>query len=210
MEKLCALTFDDGPSDTTLALLELFKKYDCTASFFVIGNRAVKNPDIMRKAVEAGCTIENHTWAHTTLTSQTPDEMLQAFHATQDVIREAVGELPMFCRAPGCRVDDTVYETIPLPFMRGSCGSADWNSNPDDPVTSDLETRVAGILKVARDGQIYLHHDCAGNHLTPDALAIALPQLIDQGYRFVNLRELFRRRGVVPQGHAKMQWDCVL
>ncbi len=206
-EKLCALTFDDGPSEQTLRLLDLFEKLGCTASFFVIGERTLGKEDILRQCVSRGCTIENHTWRHTNLTKQTPSEMLEAFHATQNIIREAVGDLPQFLRAPGCQVNEEVYRTIPLPFIRGGCGSADWNSRVDDPVTSDLETRVNGILRSACDGHVYLHHDPTGNHLTPDALEIALPRLIADGYRFVNLRELFRLKGVIPQPHEGFQWD---
>lgn len=65
-QKICALTFDDGPSYTTLLILDLLKYYGCTASFFVIGNRIYtdEHKSIMQKATEQGCTLENHSYTH--------------------------------------------------------------------------------------------------------------------------------------------------
>ena len=60
-EKVIYLTFDDGPSNTTVEILDLLEKYGFTASFFVIGNRitAKEHRDIMKRAVKLGCTVEN-------------------------------------------------------------------------------------------------------------------------------------------------------
>lgn len=209
--KVCALTFDDGPSNTTSEILDMLEKYSFTASFFVIGNRITSDEqrDVMRRAVKLGCTIENHSKTHGRLCDMGRDEILEEFNYTQELVQKIVGDYPQFFRAPGLAANELVHEVIPLPFANGGCGSADWNSREDDSVTSDLETRVKGILNVAKDGHIFLMHDCTNNHLTPAALRITLPKLIEDGYRFVNIRELFRIKGVTPKAHSGFGWSRV-
>lgn len=209
--KICALTFDDGPSNTTVEILDLLEKYGFTASFFVIGNRitAKEHRDIMKRAVKLGCTVENHSKTHGRLLDMNREELLEEFNYTQELVREIVGDYPQFFRAPGLSMNELMHEVIPLPFANGKGGSADWNSREDDPATSDLDTRVKGILDVAEDGHIFLLHDCGNNYLTPEALRIALPKLIEEGYRFVNIRELFRIKGVTPRAHSGFGWTRV-
>lgn len=208
---VCALTFDDGPSNTTSQILDVLEKYNCTASFFIVGAWAQDKGDleIMQRAVDMGCTIENHTWTHKDLRDMTVEEITEAYQSVQDFVYESVGDYPQFFRAPGLCVNKTVFETIPLTFINGSGGSADWNSKEEDTATSDLETRVKGILDVAKDGHIYLLHNCSNNHLTPEALDIALPQLIEQGYTFVNIRELFEIKGQELTPDLNSAWTDV-
>lgn len=210
-KKICALTFDDGPSDTTLDVLDILAEYNCTASFFIIGNRikTEQHKEIMKKAHAMGCTLENHSFTHGRMRDMSAKEMLEEFNAVQEIIYDTVGEYPHFFRAPGLGANDLLYDTIPVPFAGGSGGSADWNSRPDDEATSGLEERINGILNVACDGHIILLHDCGGNHLTPKALRAALDKLTKEGFEFVNLRELFRIKGVTPKAHEKHQWKDV-
>ncbi len=208
---VCAFTFDDGPSDTTVRLLDIFKKYDCRASFFVVsawgGEEGVS---IMRRAVEQGCTIENHSKTHRDMRTMERSEIIAEYEATQKYVYDAVGDYPKFFRAPGLCVNDTVYDSVPLTFINGQCGSADWNSREDDPKTSDYATRLAGVLSCASDGHIFLMHDCRGNHLTPDVLEEAIPLLKAKGYEFVNIRELFEIKGqpLTPELHKS--WTDII
>ena len=208
-EKICALTFDDGPSEITPLVLDVLEKYGATASFFIVGHNVYRKPenaDVMRRAVAQGCTIENHSYAHKNLRGMDYDDMLASFYAVQYLVKKETGEEPIFFRAPGGGGTEDAYKGIPLPFMIGDCGSADWNSREDDPVTSDLETRIKGIVNIAHDGHIMLMHDNAGNHLTPKALDAALDILTKEGFRFVNLRELFRIKGITPKAGECRQW----
>lgn len=210
-KKICALTFDDGPSDTTLMILDLLKYYGCTASFFVIGNRIYTDEHkiIMQKATEQGCTVENHSYTHGSLRNMTKEAVFEEYEKTQKIIYDVVGDYPRFFRAPGLGADDSVFETVPLTFAGGSCGSADWNSHPDDKQTSGLELRIKGLFETAKDGHIFLMHDCARNYLTPAALSVVLPKLIDDGFEFVNMRRLFELKGQALTPKAKIQWSDV-
>lgn len=148
---VCAFTFDDGPSDTTVRLLDIFKKYDCRASFFVVsawgGEEGVS---IMRRAVEQGCTIENHSKTHRDMRTMERSEIIAEYEATQKYVYDAVGDYPKFFRAPGLCVNDTVYDSVPLTFINGQCGSADWNSREDDPRHRTMRPVLQGFSRVRR------------------------------------------------------------
>lgn len=210
--KYCALTFDDGPSDTTDFVLNLLEHYGCTASFFVIGARinTEERRSIMKRAVKLGCTIENHSYTHGKLVDMTDEEIMREFELTQKTVFDVVGEYPRFFRAPGLNIGGRIADVIPLPLAGGSGGNPDWNSRPYEDTTSFLPERIEGYLSVAKDGHIMLMHDCAGNYLTPAALSVFLPKLISEGYKFVNLRELFKIKGVDPYSLNHAQWKDVI
>ena len=63
-EKAIALTFDDGPSDYTEELLDGLLEYEVNVTFFVIGNKAEKRPEIVKRAYDEGHLIGNHTYNH--------------------------------------------------------------------------------------------------------------------------------------------------
>ncbi|MFN3528258.1 MAG: polysaccharide deacetylase family protein, partial [Candidatus Altarchaeaceae archaeon] len=58
------LTFDDGPNECTLKILEALKKFDAKATFFVCGKNCQKFPEILKKIFEEGHTIGNHSFSH--------------------------------------------------------------------------------------------------------------------------------------------------
>ena len=208
-KKICALTFDDGPSAETERILDLLEKYQFSASFFVSGCPSTLDLHLetIKRAQSLGCTFENHIWKHTNLSNINDKfSILGYFYAAQYAITKACGDEPQFVRLPGCASSDLVYETIPLPMIRGYIGN-DWNSKEDDPVTTNLEARVRSIIDSSANGNILLMHDCAGNHLTPTALEITLPKLVDEGFSFVNIREFFKIFNIRPQPHIKGQWS---
>lgn len=206
-KKICALTFDDGPSAETEKILDLLEKYHFSASFFVSGGSLDVYAQTIMRAKSLGCTFENHIWKHTKL-SDLPDKssVLGYYYAAQYAITKACGEEPQFVRLPGCASNDLVYETIPLPMIRGYIGN-DWNSKEEDPATTNLENRVRSIIDSSANGNILLMHDCIGNHLTPTALEIALPKLVADGFTFVNIRKFFEIFNIKPQPHIKGQWN---
>lgn len=63
-EKKIALTFDDGPSEFTLEVLELLKKYNAKATFFCIGKNIEKHPEIVKQIIAEGHLVGNHSYSH--------------------------------------------------------------------------------------------------------------------------------------------------
>ena len=102
-EKAIALTFDDGPSDYTEELLDGLKMYNAKASFFVIGEKAEKNPDVVKRASREGHLIGNHTYEHLRMPFNSIEECEASIGKTFNIIENITGERSLFLRAPyGC------------------------------------------------------------------------------------------------------------
>ncbi len=193
-DKLVALSFDDGPNTTTTAhMLDVLKKHNVKASFFVIGNNITEeSAKVMKRAHEEGHDIENHSLTHSAMSQLSADSIQKEIAATSALIESNVGEAPVFFRPPYINVNQTMYDAITLGFICG-LGCEDWV----DSVTVDM--RVDRIVAGAKDGRIFLLHDFAGNEATVGAVDKIIPILKAQGYHFATVRELFAAKGVKPQ-----------
>ena len=76
-KKLVALTFDDGPSDTTSDLvMDKLEKYNIPATFFLIGEQIIpERVRVIERELSLGCEIENHSWTHSDMTKFTKEQM---------------------------------------------------------------------------------------------------------------------------------------
>lgn len=191
-DKFIALTFDDGPSTLTPQVLDLLEKYDATATFFVIGNQvdATTKPTI-RRAVELGCEIGNHSFTHPYLSQLTPEEQAEQITETTAAI-EQYAPTPKHLRPPYMDADETTHSVAPQIFIGGYCPD-DWDLNVG------VERRIEGLLANASDGLIFILHDFKSNTGTVEALKVVIPELQSRGYGLVSVDELFKIKGVEPQ-----------
>lgn len=200
--KLIALTFDDGPNTTTTnEILDILEEYDAKASFFLIGdNINEESAKSVKRAYDMGCEINNHSKSHPNMGSMSPEEIIAEVEYVNEKVMEITGEMPKFFRPPFIDVSQTMYDTIDLPFI---CG-IDCKDYMDEV---SAQQRAESILNGAKDGIIVLLHDAAGNDQTVEALEIVMPELVEQGYEFVTLTELFERQGETPK--ENMIYTCV-
>lgn len=192
--KLIALTFDDGPNTTTTnEILDILEEYNAKASFFLIGNNIDdKSSASVKRAYEMGCEIGNHSKSHPNMGAMSAEEIKTEVEFVNEKVYDITGEYPKYFRPPYIDTSQTMYENIDMPFICG-IDCQDYMEN----VTA--EQRADYILNGAKDGVIVLLHDAAGNSQTVEALRIAVPKLIEQGYEFVTLTELFRRQNETPK-----------
>jgi peptidoglycan/xylan/chitin deacetylase (PgdA/CDA1 family) len=191
-----ALTFDDGPSTTTPAVLDVLEAYGARATFFVIGSWVERLPEIVRDASVRGHELANHTWTHVDADRTRELKTLRDEVArTSDVLEQVAGRRPRLLRPP--------YGSDPGRFARvaSECGleatvlwsvqSFDWQ-DPDDP-----DQIVAQVLAEVEPGAIVLFHD--GQRETNDAqprrttlaaLPTVLERLRSDGYQFATVSEL--------------------
>ena len=192
--KLIALTFDDGPNTSTSNdILDLLEKYNAKASFFLIGtNINEKSAATVKRAYDMGMEINNHSKTHSNMSKMSAEEMQAEIAFVDEKVEAITGEKTKFFRPPFLDVSAEMYDAIELPFICGiDC--------QDYKAEVTAKERADSILNNAKDGVIYLLHDAAGNQQTVDALEIAMPQLVEQGYEFVTLTELFERQGETPK-----------
>lgn len=189
-----ALTFDDGPNTTTtLQILNILEEYGVTASFFLIGNNINSSTAyVVAKEVEMGFEVNSHSNAHDYMNQMGMAAIQIDMDACATKIYEAGGVYPKFFRPPYIAVSPTMYESIDLPFICGY-GCNDWDAS----VTA--QERIDAVLSHAKDGEIILLHDAAGNRQTVEALPAIIEGLQAEGYQFVTCSQLFAIKGIEPQ-----------
>lgn len=189
--KLLALTFDDGPNENSADLMDILSEYGVVATFFNVGRNITGCKDgdkLMLRAAELGIEIGNHSEHHVKTTELPDSEMIAEQTDTSAKIEAILGTPPRFFRPPYLDIDDKLRALLRGPFI-GGYSTDDWRS---EMTPSDI---CDAILKLAGDGRIILCHEL---DRTVIALRTAIPALLEQGYRFVTLSELFRLRGVDP------------
>jgi peptidoglycan/xylan/chitin deacetylase (PgdA/CDA1 family) len=177
------LTIDDGPHPTwTPLVLKLLARYRVTATFCLIGHNAAAHPQIVAAIVEAGHEVANHTWTHPLpFTGLTTAQVHDEIHRTSDLLTGLDADLTYF-RAPGGEWTPDILTEVKAAGLR----PLGWSVDPRDWSRPGVPHIVDTILRKTRPGAIILDHDGGGDRRqTIDALTIALPRLLDAGYRFV-------------------------
>ncbi|MBQ8932129.1 MAG: polysaccharide deacetylase family protein [Ruminiclostridium sp.] len=185
-KKYIALTFDDGPSkDTTPALLEILKKYNVKASFFLTGNSITEQTvKYSEMAYAMGCELCNHSENHKGMSSLSDEEIVEEVNIAEEKIKKITGKDTVFFRPPYIDYNNRMMELIDKIFICGD-GAEDW-----EPSVS-AEERFERITKQAINGSVILLHDMEGNVNTVKAVEMIIPKLIEEGYEFVTMSELF-------------------
>lgn len=133
-ENLCAITFDDGPSRHTEHLLDMLRDYGIPATFFLLGSHVERNPAMVRRIIEEGHEIGNHSWSHPNLRALPAELQLKEIQATDAALR-ALGGTPAFLRPPYGAFDAQTLEiarTLGLDVVLWSLDSNDWKRLPAD------------------------------------------------------------------------------
>lgn len=187
--KMVALTFDDGPDKKyTGKVLDILKDHKVKGTFFVVGERVKQYPGVIKRIVQEGHALGNHSWSHSHLTKLGKEKIRQEIVKTDDAIREITGFAPTLIRPPYGDSSAQVKEEI------HALGHAQalWNVDTRDWAAS---SSVADILKTVKSSSgnkiTVLMHSGGGKR---DKTLKALPQVIDyyqsQGYTFVTMSEL--------------------
>ena len=186
--KLVALTFDDGPSSKyTAELLDGLKERGVKVTFFMLGEMAQYNRKLVKRAYEEGHEIACHSWSHPDLTKCTEEELEKELQDTFLELERACGTGADFLlRPPYGATNAEVLEAVNVPVINWSLDSLDWSLRNEKKVKEK-------ILKEVYDGCIILCHDIHKTTI-PAALG-AIDELLEEGYEFVTVSELYRRRG---------------
>lgn len=190
-EKVIALTFDDGPDpEDTPYILDLLKEYDVKATFFIIGNKAERYPDLVKREADEGHELANHTYRHLYFSNKVSERQFkEELSKTQEAIFKASGLRPHLFRPPGGYYNDTLVRIAKKEGFKVVMWS--WHQNTNDWNTPGVGKITSTVLNNARNGDIVLFHDYVeGKTQTIPALKQILPELRDRGYRFVTISEL--------------------
>jgi peptidoglycan/xylan/chitin deacetylase (PgdA/CDA1 family) len=193
-----AMTFDDGPSsENTSRLLEMLKQRNIKATFFLIGQNAAANPDLVRRILAEGHEIGNHSWTHPQLSKLSDDRVTTEITKTQDAIKDASGYTPILLRPPYGAITSRQREWIENQF---GLNIILWSVDPLDWKRPGASVITQRILSQVRPGAIILSHDI--HKQTIDAMPATLDGLISKGYKFVTVTQLIAMNQPKPPPSA--------
>ncbi len=185
------LTFDDGPSEDTDAILDVLKEYKVKAAFFMVGRQVEKFPDTARRVLAEGHEIGNHSLSHSIFLYQRPVSTRREMETTQNIISAITGVTPAIARPP-CGVRTPAYfaaaRRLGLKTVQWSVAGFDWK-----PITAPKI--AANVLSDLEAGSIVLLHD--GDDTlknrrieTARALPLIIEGILSRNLRIVSLKEL--------------------
>ncbi|MFJ6465518.1 polysaccharide deacetylase family protein [Streptomyces sp. NPDC091387] len=175
------LTFDDGPDPLyTPHILDTLRKHDVRAMFFLCGEMANDNQDLVRRISDDGHTVGNHSWTHPLVTKLSRAGITDELGRTSEVIEEITGAAPLWYRAPYGAWNRNSFEigaAMGMEPMAWTVDTLDWTVPGTDSI-------VRRVREGAAPGVVVLSHDAGGNRSqSVAALGRYLPELLDDGYR---------------------------
>lgn len=188
-----ALTIDDGPDPhTTPQVLDILDHYGVHATFFCVGEKAARHPEICREIIRRGHAVENHTQHHRhNFSLRGPRGFTRELQAAQHTLSQITGQRPLFFRAPaGLRNPflDPVLSRLGLTLVS-------WSARGYDTRIGNAERVRHALLRGLRAGAILLLHDgnaARSSHGIPvilDVLPAVLESAAAAGLHFVSLRD---------------------
>ncbi len=185
------LTFDDGPSGRTAEILDILKKDNIKATFFIIGKEGAREKDLMRRIVAEGHTIGVHTYTHVYGSIyQSVESFLEDFHKTYQLIYETTGVKTDVFRFPGGSINQysaLYYEEIIAEMMRRGFTYYDWNASSGDAHPNATTKSVYLNSVQSSEGKervILLMHDSISKSYTVAALPEIIQYYKTKGYKF--------------------------
>ena len=194
--KLIAFTFDDGPSAYTTTLLDGLKSRGAKATFFMNGTNGshgiVNHKSVLTRMRDEGHQLANHTYQHLIpFDSYGASTISSEVSRVESLLFERMGgSYTDMVRTPGGATGGAVKSAVAAPIILWSVDPLDWKYRNADTVYNN-------IVKNAHDGAIVLVHDIYQTSV--QGALRAIDTLKAQGYEFVTVAELLRRRGITPQ-----------
>lgn len=176
-----AMTFDDGPHPSlTPRLLDMLRVRRVRATFYVIGSLVRAHPQLVRRMVDEGHELGNHTWGHPFLSRHGAARVLSELDRTAQIIWETVGHVPVTMRPPYGAITERQSRMI---HAERNMPTVMWSVDPQDWRRPGSGVVASRIVQGADNGSIILAHDIHAP--TVNAMPAALDGLIARGFRFV-------------------------
>ncbi len=184
-EKKIAITFDAAwTNQDTNEIIEILKKHNAKATFFIVGDWAEKFPESVKAFYNAGHTIANHSDTHKAFSKCSREEIKKEIVNCNKKLETITGAPVTLVRAPSGDYTDQsldVCKELNMTMVQWSCDSLDYTKISTEEI-------VSRVIKGTRNGSIVLFHNGVEN--TAPALDEILTKLSEQGYSFVSINDL--------------------
>ncbi|WP_088835141.1 polysaccharide deacetylase family protein [Paenibacillus tyrfis] len=188
-----ALTFDDAPDTTfTPQVLDVLKKYQVRATFFLVGAQAEKHPEMVKRIVREGHVIGNHSYSHKLFTKLSDDLFQSQVLQTQQTLKRLIGYSPRLLRPPYGEISESQLlwaSEHGYRIVNWNVDSLDWKQLGQEKVISNIITNV-------KPGSIILQHSGGGPGQDLNGTVQALPTVIQtlksRNLKMVTLPELLQ------------------
>ncbi len=186
-----AITFDDGPdAKFTPQILNVLKKYNIKATFFLMGERSAQHQEVVKRIIKEGHTIGNHSWSHPNLVNLTDEELEEEVFKTERIIKEITNRETALIRPPYGAVSDKLLDKLQnmnYKVIHWSIDSLDWQAKTAKEV-------INNTLPNIHTGAVILFHSAGGKgqSLTPtiNALPTIIADLQEKELEFVTVDNL--------------------
>jgi peptidoglycan-N-acetylglucosamine deacetylase len=190
-----ALTFDDGPNPAwTPKLLEVLAEHEIRATFFILGNRAEAQPALVKRVVDAGHLIGNHSWSHPNLARCAASQVRSELMRTKNILEQITGKPVQYFRPPfGARrpVVFRIARELGLRVVLWNAMTSDWSEPSGDRIAAELMKKIDTLERRGHAANVVLHD---GGHREPEAARGAsvravdlLAERYDRTHKFVTL-----------------------
>lgn len=179
-EKKVLLTFDDGPHANTVKVLEVLKKHDVKAIFFIIGKNIVDNETILQQIVADGHQIGNHSFSHHNwIDVWSTKKVTKDFESCQKLIEQYQPQSKLF-RPPYGVTNPNIAKAVKKLGLQ----SIGWNVRSYDTSIKDVEKIKQRVLSQLKPSAIILLHDRLD--FMPELLETLIPAIKEMGYTFTD------------------------
>lgn len=190
-QKTVYLTFDDGPSPVTEQILDVLKKENIPATFFVLGKNVEEYPDLTKRIASEGHKIANHSYSHDyKQIYKTDDEtFLNEVLKTEEIILSLVDRVSYskVFRFPGGSFEDYKWPKMDV-LIENDYSFIDWNCSNGDAEGHDIPPEKLTSKTIATAGNknavVVLMHDAGRKYTTPLALPDIIRYFRENGYVF--------------------------
>ena len=182
---MVALTFDDGPSEEFSAqIYACLEKYHSVATFFDVGTRVDKWPELVKMGYDLGNEMASHTYWHSYLDTYDYDALSYDRQLVNDAFINAIGVTPSLIRPPEGKVGGAALGSYDEIFIGWSVDTLDW-------LTRNAQSSFETVKNFGNlDGQVILLHSIYPE--SAEAAELMIPWLVEQGYQLVTISELLQ------------------
>lgn len=190
-KKMAALTFDDGPDIIyTPKILDILNEKKIKATFFVIGQQVRYQPEMLKRIINEGHEIGNHSWSHPNFIELTTSQLKNEIESTETEIRSLIGKSTSILRPPYglfTKSDIQIINELGFKVIMWSVNTMDWTGLTSEEIISIVNRDLTG-------GAILLQHSFQSSTGRLDGTVKALPVIIDnlinEGYEIVTIPKL--------------------